>query len=58
MGWTLYDCDFNQMLDMPLSGTARHIRDFNAALAEREIGTGSTVLDARQIRIVLRRSLS
>lgn len=34
VGWdgTLYDCDFNQMLDLPLShGTPSHIRDFDAA---------------------------
>jgi radical SAM/Cys-rich protein len=32
IGWDgfLYDCDFNQMLDLPVAGTAsRHIRDFN-----------------------------
>ena len=32
VGWdgTLYDCDFNQMLDLPLDfGAPRHIRDFN-----------------------------
>ncbi|MGH8282329.1 MAG: arsenosugar biosynthesis radical SAM (seleno)protein ArsS [Gammaproteobacteria bacterium] len=34
VGWdgALYDCDFNQMLDLPLSqGLPRHIRDFDAA---------------------------
>jgi len=34
VGWdgTLYDCDFNQMLQMPIGfGAPRHIRDFNAA---------------------------
>lgn len=32
VGWDgqLYDCDFNQMLDMPLRAPGRHIRDFNA----------------------------
>ena len=32
VGWdgTLYDCDFNQMLDLPLGfGSPRHIREFN-----------------------------
>ena len=35
VGWdgTLYDCDFNQMLELPVSnGTPRHIRDFDPAL--------------------------
>jgi radical SAM/Cys-rich protein len=34
VGWdgTLYDCDFNQMLDLPLAhGAQRHIRDFDPA---------------------------
>jgi len=34
VGWdgTLYDCDFNQMLNLPVEKTAgRHIRDFNLA---------------------------
>ena len=34
IGWdgTLYDCDFNQMLELPVSqGTPRHIRDFDPA---------------------------
>lgn len=37
----LYDCDFNQMLDLPLAdGQPRHIRDFNAdVLAGRHIVT-------------------
>jgi len=43
IGWdgTLYDCDFNQMLDLPLGhGAPRHIRDFNLALlASRQIVT-------------------
>lgn len=45
VGWdgTLYDCDFNQMLDLPLStGAPWHIRDFNAGqLAQRHIVTGN-----------------
>jgi radical SAM/Cys-rich protein len=44
VGWDgrLYDCDFNQMLDLDLApGLPRHIRDFDAgALAERRIATG------------------
>ena len=44
IGWDgqLYDCDFNQMLDLGLAGDApRHIRDFDvAALERREIVTG------------------
>jgi radical SAM/Cys-rich protein len=38
VGWdgALYDCDFNQMLELPLNhGAPRHIRDFDAALIER-----------------------
>jgi radical SAM/Cys-rich protein len=34
VGWdgTLYDCDFNQMLDLPVArGLPQHIRDFDAA---------------------------
>jgi radical SAM/Cys-rich protein len=45
VGWdgTLYDCDFNQMLDLPTNHAApRHIRDFDAAaLARRRIVTGN-----------------
>jgi radical SAM/Cys-rich protein len=45
VGWdgTLYDCDFNQMLDLPTNhGAPRHLRDFDAfLLARREIRTGS-----------------
>lgn len=45
VGWegTLYDCDFNQMLDLPVDhGAPRHIRDFDAAqLAARRIVTGN-----------------
>ena len=44
VGWdgTLYDCDFNQMLNMTIGpGTPSHLRDFDAsALATREIRTG------------------
>ena len=44
VGWdgTLYDCDFNQMLDLPVGETLpRHIRDFDAArLAGRPIALG------------------
>ena len=38
VGWdgTLYDCDFNQMLDLPVGpGAPRHIRDFDPAALER-----------------------
>lgn len=45
VGWDgiLYDCDFNQMLDLPLSYDApRHIRDFDPArLHHRRIVTGN-----------------
>jgi len=45
VGWdgTLYDCDFNQMLDLPVgAGAPRHIRDFNPAqLQQRIIVTGN-----------------
>ena len=44
VGWdgTLYDCDFNQMLELPLEHTApRTIMDFDRALLEeREIAIG------------------
>jgi radical SAM/Cys-rich protein len=44
VGWDgqLYDCDFNQMLDLELGqGLPRHIRDFDPArLASRTIVTG------------------
>ena len=43
IGWdgTLYDCDFNQMLDLPVGhGMPQHVRDFDVALlASREIVT-------------------
>jgi radical SAM/Cys-rich protein len=45
VGWdgTLYDCDFNQMLDLPVDHDApRHIRDFDPAkLHRRRIVTGN-----------------
>jgi radical SAM/Cys-rich protein len=45
IGWdgTLYDCDFNQMLDLPVGpGAPRHIRDFNPSqLEQRAIVTGN-----------------
>ncbi len=45
VGWDgkLYDCDFNQMLEMPINhGLPQHIREFDASvLAHREICTGS-----------------
>lgn len=40
VGWDggLYDCDFNQMLDLTVASPVQHIRDFNAvALSERTI---------------------
>lgn len=44
VGWegTLYDCDFNQMLDTPVSfGAPAHIRDFAAGKLDfRRIATG------------------
>ncbi|MFN8179653.1 MAG: arsenosugar biosynthesis radical SAM (seleno)protein ArsS [bacterium] len=44
VGWdgTLYDCDFNQMLDIPVEERAgRHVRDFDVARqAARGIRTG------------------
>ncbi len=45
VGWegTLYDCDFNQMLELPLAhGAPRHIRDFDPGrLNFREIVTAN-----------------
>jgi radical SAM/Cys-rich protein len=45
VGWdgTLYDCDFNQMLDLPIGGDApAHLREFDAAgLGARRIATGN-----------------
>lgn len=44
VGWDgqLYDCDFNQMLELPtIHGTPQHIKDFDAdALTGRNIVTG------------------
>jgi radical SAM/Cys-rich protein len=41
VGWdgTVYDCDFNQMLDLPVApGASQHIRDFDLqSLNERKI---------------------
>lgn len=40
IGWdgALYDCDFNQMLDLKVAGTVRHISEFDMdILASREI---------------------
>ncbi len=45
VGWdgTLYDCDFNQMLDLPVQhGSPQHIKDFDLArLQARRIVTGN-----------------
>ncbi|MBU6482985.1 MAG: arsenosugar biosynthesis radical SAM protein ArsS, partial [Nitrospirae bacterium] len=45
VGWdgTLYDCDFNQMLNLPVNeGMPRHIRDFDPTrLGTRRIVTGN-----------------
>jgi radical SAM/Cys-rich protein len=45
VGWdgTLYDCDFNQMLELPVNhGVPRHIRDFDpSVLRSREIMTAN-----------------
>jgi radical SAM/Cys-rich protein len=44
VGWdgTLYDCDFNQMLDLPVTGAPRHIRDFDLHRhGQRRIVTGN-----------------
>ncbi len=43
VGWdgTLYDCDFNQMLELPLAGPRRHILNCDTAeLGERTIALG------------------
>ncbi len=43
VGWDgqLYDCDFNQMLELGLArGLPRHVRDFDASVAGRPIVTG------------------
>lgn len=44
VGWdgVLYDCDFNQMLDLPLRESPAHIRNFDLArLQHREIATSN-----------------
>ena len=44
VGWngTLYDCDFNQMLDIPVSEGTTHIRDFDLKrLQQRRIVTAN-----------------
>ncbi len=37
VGWdgTLYGCDFNQMLELPVRGAPAHVRDFDLAALER-----------------------
>jgi radical SAM/Cys-rich protein len=43
VGWdgALYDCDFNQMLDLPVASPSRNILDFDSdALGVREIALG------------------
>ena len=43
VGWdgALYDCDFNQMLELPVEGAPAHIRDLDPiALAARALVTG------------------
>ncbi|MBI2923875.1 MAG: arsenosugar biosynthesis radical SAM protein ArsS [Planctomycetes bacterium] len=43
VGWdgTLYDCDFNYGIGLPVSGSCRHVRDFDPdALRTRQIVTG------------------
>jgi radical SAM/Cys-rich protein len=43
-GW-LYDCDFNQMLKLPLGGARLHLRDLNPEkLEQRSIATASHCL--------------
>ena len=47
VGWdgVLYDCDFNQMLDMPVEpGVPRHIADFDLAALEGTIDSGGPPL--------------
>jgi radical SAM/Cys-rich protein len=44
VGWdgTLYDCDFNQMLDLPVASPSRNILQFDGStLAAREIALGA-----------------
>ena len=43
-GW-LYDCDFNQMLELPISGQRLHLRDLRPEMLEgRRIATGTHCL--------------
>jgi radical SAM/Cys-rich protein len=37
VGWdgSLYDCDFNQMLDLPVQSSSKNIKDFDASLLEK-----------------------
>ena len=47
IGWdgTLYDCDFNQQLELPIAGAARTVFDLERAeLAGRRIVTGKHCL--------------
>jgi radical SAM/Cys-rich protein len=43
IGWDgyLYDCDFNQMLDIKVSGKSQHVSEFDAA----ELGKRNIVID-------------
>ena len=37
----MYDCDFNQMLDLPVATSGKHIKDVDlASLADRDIVVG------------------
>lgn len=52
IGWDgyIYDCDFNQMLDLKVLGTSQHINDFNAEeLLHREIVVNQHCFDALQV---------
>jgi hypothetical protein len=37
VGWdgSLYDCDFNQMLDLPVQSLSKNIKDFDVSLLEK-----------------------
>lgn len=39
VGWDgyLYDCDFNQMLDMKIASEKQHVKDFDPSIKERNI---------------------
>jgi radical SAM/Cys-rich protein len=39
VGWDgrLYDCDFNQMLDLPVAGRCQHIAEFDPAILARRV---------------------